>query len=110
MFADTVWTFVGLLLVTGASYVTISRDEYLSPVPWKQVMWMFVGLAAIVGVLVALKTFLPESIIRRGSDSTSWRNADILLPMWVLTVGAMYWHWRRLARKQQTVTRPDASP
>jgi hypothetical protein len=99
MFLDTVWTFVGILLVTGASCIMISREEYLAPVPWKQVLWMLVWLAAVVGVLVALNALLPESISKRGSDSTSWRNADILVPMWAVAIGAMWWSWRRSRRQ-----------
>jgi hypothetical protein len=101
MFLDAVWTFVGLLLVTSASYVTISREEYFAPVPWKQVLWMFVFLAAIVGAFIALNAVLPERISKRDS---SWLNPYILVPIWVVAVGAMWWNWRRSRR--QTMANP----
>jgi hypothetical protein len=41
---DRMWLFAGMLCLSASSWVLISREQYLAPVPRKQVVWILVAM------------------------------------------------------------------
>jgi hypothetical protein len=95
LFLDPVWTFVGVLLLGAASWVLISRKEWLAPVPRKQVIWIFVYIGLVVLVIIGLNLWW-SGLKERGSDLEKWaRSPAIVIPFWALVVGLKFLLWKR---------------
>ena len=95
LFLDPVWAFVSILLFAAAGWVLISRREWLTPVPPKQVVWIFLSLGVVALAFVGQNLWWP-GLKGRGSDLEKWaRNPAIVIPFWALVVGLKFVLWRR---------------
>ena len=105
LFLDRVWNFVGMLFFGGACWVLISREEYLTPLPRKHVLWIFLGIGMFVVLLVGQNLWWP-GLKGRGTDLEKWvRNPAIVIPFWALVVGLKFLLWKRCrATCPQTLT------
>ena len=91
LFLDPAWTFLGMLLFGGAFWVLISRQEYLAPVPRKQVIWIFLGIGLVALAIVGQKLWWPGL-----NNLEKWaRNPAIVIPFWALVVGLKFLLWQR---------------
>ena len=95
LFLDRMWVFAGMLFMCGAAWVLISREEYLRPIPRKQVLWIFLGIGVFVALLVGQNLWWP-GLKERGPDLEKWvRNPAIVIPFWALVVGLKFLLWQR---------------
>src|SRR5688572_26997332 len=95
LFLDPVWTFLSFLLLGAASWVLISRKEWLTPVPRKQAIWIFLGIGALFLAILGQKLWWP-GLQERGSGFEKWvRNPAIVIPLWAFIVGLKFLLWRR---------------
>ena len=78
-----------------ASWVLVSRKEWLGPVPRKQAIWIFVYVGLVVLVIVGLNLWWP-GLKEGGTDLEKWaRNPAIVIPFWALVIGLKFLLWKR---------------
>lgn len=87
-----------MLLFCGSSWVVISREEYVAPVPRKQAIWIFLGIGVLMLAIIGQNLWWP-GLKEGGREWETWaRNPAIIVPIWALMVSVMFVHWRRSRR------------
>jgi hypothetical protein len=73
--------------------VLMGRAAATRPVPRRELLAAIAVLAALVVVVILLKSFVPDSVGERVV-----RHPAFVVPLWVLIMSGLFWRWQRERR------------